>query len=221
MTTDVRQRELGLFGDSFGQNGESRRVCPLTSRPGYLFKEYLGPLAPAEAARLDRLVRLTRALTDEQRDFVGRHMSWPTQRVVNDTGQVVGVLLPAAPASYQFTLRLPSGKTQRAPLPVDLLALPGAEQAPLGLPRQTLQQRLQVCASLASAGQLYENLGLVYLDWNYANAFWSVADHTTFVIDMDGCSFGPRPQLQQRGWDDPLVRSGPAATRAIASASRC
>jgi hypothetical protein len=45
----------------------------------------------------------------------------------------------------------------------------------------------------------------VYLDWSYANGFWSTSELAAYVIDIDGCSLGPRLQTETTGWADPLV----------------
>lgn len=209
MSADIKKADLGPLGEKIANlNGESRQVCPVPSRPGWLYKEYLGPLPAAEADRLKRLVELTAEMTSVQRDIVGRHVSWPYRRVVSEEGQVVGVLLPAAPDAYQHTWTLSGGRTKRRPLEVDVLALPESEQARRGLPTQSLQPRFKVCASMAAVGSLFESKGIVYLDWSYSNVFWSPQEQSAYVIDMDGCSFGPRPQIHQPGWDDPLVPSG-------------
>jgi hypothetical protein len=227
MTADTRRSALGPLGEKIAHlNGESRQVCLLPNRPGWLYKEYLGPLQPAEADRLKRLVDAPGKMTSTQLDIAARHTSWPHSRVVNETGQVVGVLLPAAPDTYRHTLKLTGGKMKRKPLEVDLLALPPAKQVERGLPAQSLQNRFQVCASMAAVGRLFEDFGIVYLDWSYSNVFWSLQDQSAYVIDMDGCSFGPRPQIHQPGWEDDLVKSGLAGNesdryRLALLAARC
>ena len=211
MSADIPARELGPFGDNLGQqNGESRRVCLLPNRPGWLYKEYWAPLPDDQAQRLLRLVRLPSQMGPSDMALVGKHVSWPISRVVNGAGDTVGVILPKAADSYDYEWKLPSGKTKRGPLQVDVLALSEEQQARKNLPAQTLVNRISVCASIAAVGSLFERHGLVYLDWCYANAFWSVQDHSAYVIDMDGCSFGPRAQIKQPGWEDPLVPFGAA-----------
>ena len=85
------------------------------------------------------------------------------------------------------------------------------QQAQAGLPPQSLTDRISVCASIAARAALFERHGLVYLDWSYANIFWCRGDHSAYVIDLDGCSFGPRPQIQTPSWDDPHVPLGTTA----------
>ena len=67
---------------------------------------------------------------------------------------------------------------------------------------------MRLCLSVVTTAALLERHGIVYLDWSFANAFWSPTALTTYLIDMDGCSFGARPLIQTHGWDDPLVPLG-------------
>ena len=87
---------------------------------------------------------------------------------------------------------------------MDVLALPETRQAQIGIPPQSLADRISVCASIAAVGALFERHNLVYLDWSYANVFWSLFDHSAYVIDLDGCSSAAStdPVLQLGGSAD-------------------
>ncbi len=209
----VRLEELGPLGSTLSQhNGESRRVSVLEQHPDWVFKEYLSPKLADDNARLSHLITLpTQMDPAADRPHIDHHTAWPAARVVDERQRAVGVLMPKAPDLYHTTFRLRSGNMQRKPLHVDLLALTAEEQSKRGLTGQALTDRLKVCASIAAVGAVLERHGVVYLDWSYANVFWSVLDLTAFVIDLDGCSFGPREQIESHGWADPLVARGRSA----------
>lgn len=201
--------ELGAFGENLGEhNGEARRVCRLQKYPDWIFKEYRVPVPVDGLARLTRLIQFPEQMSGTDLALVDGHTSWPATRVVDSRRQTIGVMMPLAPGIFSATLQKPSGRTERKTLEVDVLALPGDRQAKLNLPSQSLAERISVCASVAAVGALFERKGLVYLDWSYTNVFWSLGDHSAYVIDLDGSSFGPRPQIQQPNWQDPLVPRG-------------
>lgn len=205
----VSHQELGPLGKNLSEhNGESRRVCLVPVFPGWLFKEYLEPVTLPEVRRLDRLIQLRTSMDSAESALAAGHASWPGCRVVDSGRRTVGVLMPLAPDSFHYDWEVRPGRVRRQPLVIDVLALPEGRQAQLQLPPQSVADRVEVCASVARVGALFERHGLVYLDWSYANVFWSALDHAAYVIDMDGCSFGPRPQIQSPNWDDPLVPMG-------------
>jgi hypothetical protein len=200
---------LGAMGESLGQHtGESRRVCRLRSFPDWVLKEYPAPLLGDGVERLDRLIKLPEQMSAADMTLVDGHTSWPTSRVVDNWHRTIGVLVPLAPANFSMDRQMPGGRTQHKLLEVDVLALTESRQAQLKIAPQSLAERIAVCAAIAAVGALFERQGLVYLDWSYANVFWSIRDHSAYVIDMDGCSFGSRPQIQTPNWDDPLVPRG-------------
>lgn len=218
--TDVQRKQvpavislagLGTLGGNLSSgNGECSRVCQVPEFPGWVYKEYRAPLSLADVRRLDRLIGLPAGMVQADSALAASHASWPASRVVSGQ-RSVGVLIPLAPGSYQADLETRPGKKVRKMLEVDMLALPESRQEKLGLPPQSLANRLAVCASIARVGALFERHGLAYLDWSYANVFWRSNDHCAYVIDMDGCSFGPRAQIESPNWDDPLVPRGSLA----------
>lgn len=130
---------------------------------------------------------------------------------MGDDRWCVGVILPAAPDAFWTSLRLSGGKTRRQILAIDLLARTADRQNRVGLPGQSLVDRLTVCVSLTNVAALFERTGLVYLDWSFSNVLWSVLNHQAYVIDLDGASFGPRRQIGTTVFDDPLVDMGELA----------
>jgi hypothetical protein len=202
----VRRNGLTLGTVLSDVGGQARRVCTLDTHPDWLYKEYRSQLNASEIAQLDRLIRLPERFTAAERELIDRNTSWPVSRVVDDT-TTVGVILPKAPEAFSFK-RNRNGRTSTMLLPLDLLALRTEDLRRRNLPEQSLAARIMVCASFTSVGALFERHGVVYLDWSYKNAFWSLTQLAAYVIDVDGCSFGPRPQMETRGWEDPLVEQG-------------
>jgi hypothetical protein len=201
--------EIGEIGEKLSENdGESRFVAGLRYYPDWIYKEYRSAVPAQQCSQLDHLVRLPGQMTPADRALAESHISWPAVRVVNSRYDTTGVLAPRASERYYADLRGSGGRTQRKALLVDQLALPPASQQRILSTAQSLADRVAVCASIAAVGALFERHGLVYLDWSYANIFWSLDDHSCYVIDMDGSSFGPRPQIHSPGWDDPLVPLG-------------
>jgi hypothetical protein len=204
--------DLGALGPTLGvHHAESRRIRRLQKYPDWIFKEYPTPIPPAGVMRLDRLIQLPKQMTAADRTLADEHTSWPVSRVLDDQQKIIGVLMPLAPPAYSSHRQLPSGRSESRVLEVDVLALTKARQSLLKLPPQSLADRISVCASIAAVGALFERHGLVYLDWSYANIFWSLHDHSAYVIGLDGCSFGPRPQIQAPNWEDPQVPLGQSA----------
>ena len=205
----VRQAELGAPGTYLSQgNGESRGIYRLQKYPNWICKEYWKAASADDVQRLNRLIRLPEHMTRTDKALVDTHTSWPAARVVDARQQTIGVLMPLAPAVFSTTRQLPSGRTRHGPLEIDVLALTEARQTQIKLSPQSLSDRISVCASFARVGALFERNGLVYLDWSYANVFWSMLNHSAYVIDLDGCSFGPRAQIESPNWADPLVPRG-------------
>jgi hypothetical protein len=208
----TRLGELGDLSEKISEGaGESSYVCKLGRYPGWLYKKYRAPRSAESARRLDQLIGLPGQMSGQDQSVVDEHTAWPAARVVDAASRTTGVLLPMAPEAYKFQPKTPTGRTVEKFLEVDLLALSGSRQRQIGLPPQSLTHRIAVCTSIATAADLLERYGLVYLDWSYANIFWRPADHSAYLIDLDGTSFGPRPQIQTPQWDDPLVPLGTTA----------
>jgi hypothetical protein len=205
----VALTQLGSYGDNLGEhNGESRRVCLLPRYPGWLFKEYRTSVSSDGVQRLSRLIHFPQKMNIIDKALIDGHTAWPASQVVDTQQRTIGVMMPQAPENFRTTRQLPSGRIQNQTLEVDVLALSEQRQAQIKVPPQSLAERISICASFAAVGALFERHSLVYLDWSYANVFWSVTEHSAYVIDLDGCSFGPRLQIQSPGWEDPLVPRG-------------
>ena len=205
----IRLAELGVLGEHLSQhNGDSRRVCRLQKYPNWVYKEYRSEVSTNGVQQLDRLIRLPEQMTASDKALVDAHTSWPAARVVDARQVTTGVLMPLAPDIFRTTWQLPSGRIRLDWLEVDVLALTEARQIQIKLSPQPMSKRILICASIAAIGALLERNGLAYLDWSYANVFWSTRDHSAYVIDLDSCSFGPRLQIESPNWADPLVPRG-------------
>ena len=74
----------------------------------------------------------------------------------------------------------------------------------LGLAVPTPSDRLATCASIAASARCSNDTGslsrLVLRE-----RLLGLLEQVAYVIDVDGCSFGPRWQTETNGWQDPLV----------------
>lgn len=204
----VQQRAGLVLGTTLSEHrGQARRVCLLESYPDWIYKEYNEDTRRrTEATLLDRLIAFPDRMPPADREIVAGATSWPTARVVDGDG-TLGVILPLAPDTFRADVR-GSRRTRSELLTIGLLAQCDDALEQRGLPPQPLANRVRLCLSLATTAALLERHGIVYLDWSFANAFWSPTALRTYLIDMDGCSFGARPLIQTHGWDDPLVPLG-------------
>lgn len=205
----VERSELGVFGNIIGENnGESEGVYELRDHPGLLAKIYKRHLVrPGDGDRLDRLVALPSGISDGDRQLLANTTSWPMSRIV-DQGNTSGIVLPMAPKKFLATLQIRPGRARTQMLEIDWLAKPSSKYGPRGLPVPTFTERLRVCQDIVAVAEFLERNNLVYGDWSYANAFWSIHDHRAYVIDLDGCSFGPRQRVANPNWEDPLTPPG-------------
>lgn len=205
----VERSELGMFGNIIGENnGESEGVYELRDHPGLLAKIYKRHLVrPGDEDRLDQLLALPSGISDDDRQLLASTTSWPMSRIV-DHGSTSGIVLPIAPKKFLATLQIRPGHARTQMLEIDWLAKPSSKYEPRGLPVPTFTERLRVCQDIVAVAEFLERNGLVYGDWSYANAFWSIHDHRAYVIDLDGCSFGPRQRVASPNWEDPLTPPG-------------
>ncbi|MGH3864895.1 MAG: hypothetical protein ACRDQ4_01940 [Pseudonocardiaceae bacterium] len=205
----VEHSELGTFGNVVGENnGESEGVYELRDHPGLLAKIYKKHLVrPGDGDRLDRLVSLPTGISDDDRQLLASTTSWPMSRIV-DRGSTSGTVLPMAPKEFLATLQVGPRRTRTQMLEIDWLVQPASKYRPRGLPVPTFTERLRICQNIVAVADFLERNSLVYGDWSYANAFWSIHDHRAYVIDLDGCSFGPRQRVASPNWEDPLTPPG-------------
>jgi hypothetical protein len=118
------------------------------------------------------------------------------------------VMMPEAPPCMSVTWvpRSYTNPTARhSPLPIDYLAKDDEWLEQRRIPRQSAADRDALCRSLVRVASFFEQCGLVYADWSYANAFWQPYEHTVYIFDIDGSSYGPRPHVFTSEFEDPLT----------------
>jgi hypothetical protein len=207
----VEVSQLGVLSDTpdFKPAGESLGVWRTPSFPGYLFKRYNADASKkVNSSILDRLVQQPHVLSDPaEAAFLAASTSWPVSRITEHQ-RTVGVMMPEAPPSMSVSwLRrsFTNPTTEHSPLPIDYLAKDNTWLAIRGIPRQSAADREALCSSLVRVACFLEQCGLVYADWSYANAFWQPYEHTVYVFDLDGCSYGPRAHVFTSEFEDPLT----------------
>ncbi|GAA0268910.1 hypothetical protein [Cryptosporangium japonicum] len=200
--------ELGVLPPEadFDGGGQSRGIWRLPDDRQTLFKRYnaQGP-QNADTGQLDRLIAQPGALPETDRILVSVATAWPVSRVV-DGAQTVGVLIPEAPDDLKVVWFSPQARKEPQRydrLPIDYLAKPDTFLSKRLIRSQSPADRLDVCGWIVQLAALFERLGIVYADWSYSNAFWHPIYQTVYLIDLDGCSYGPRKHVVTPGFDDP------------------
>src|ERR1017187_6496255 len=193
--------------------GEAMIVYEIAGYPGWLVKRYRAQASAESIDALRRLIDLPGAMHPAERALVDNSMAWPVSRVV-DGSQTVGVVVAKAPDTCYVDMAVSGGRTRRVALVMDHLANPAEQHVRWGLQELSVHNRLTIVRSVVEVGNLIENMGLVYGDWSYSNAFWSRRSLSTFVIDVDSCRFGLRPWVEARSgaFSDPLLPEGQPVT---------
>jgi len=208
----VDVRDLGDLDDPIAENnGQSVAVRPLREHGGFLVKMYVAPLADQDCRRLDKLIALPAAAGHDDRRLIREHTAWPVARVDSGGTAAVGCVLPVAPDKFRAELRLTPTRTDRRYLDVDWLARPAEVLARRGLTVPGAAERLRVCRQIIEVAAMLARYNLVYSDWSYSNAFFSLSDWSAYVIDIDGCAERFGPNVFQPNWDDPLTGASAAA----------
>ncbi|MGN9765429.1 hypothetical protein ACTMS2_09670 [Micromonospora sp. SD12] len=203
---------LGRLPDTpLATGGQCEGVWVVPAAPSLLFKRYTSEVRrQLDSVALDRLVAEPAAMGRDQRHLVESSTAWPSSRVT-DGGTTVGVLLPRAPDAFSVAWRSPTdveSPARRTTLEIDLLAKPNKFLTQRTIPAQSAAARATMCTALAQIAALFEERGLVYADWSYANAIWQPVTHGVFLLDVDGCSFGPRDYVITPNFDDPRTPPG-------------
>ncbi|MEY9861102.1 hypothetical protein ABH935_006742 [Catenulispora sp. GAS73] len=204
----VSRAELGAFDRAISEHtGQSIAIHPLIDHPGWLAKLYRQPRPRQDSQRLDALITAPATLDESDRRTLLSSSSWPAARITEAGNPVVGCVIPAAPERFKADLTVGRTTVSRH-VEVDWLAKTDEALRGVGLRAPGDSGRITACRNLAALAEMLEKLGLVYSDWSYSNAFWSPADRSVFVIDIDGCQTGKMPNFQQPSWTDPLTPSG-------------
>ncbi len=193
----------------FKPAGESLGVWRTPNFPGYLFKRYNADASKkVNNKTLDRLVQQPHVLPNPtEAAFLATSTSWPVSRII-ESQRTVGVMMPEAPPTMSVSwLRksFTNPTTEHSPLPIDYLAKDDDWLAVRKIPRQSAGDRDALSRSLVRVACFFEQCGLVYADWSYANAFWQPYEHTVYIFDLDGSSYGPRAHVFTSEFEDPLT----------------
>ncbi|OAR23263.1 hypothetical protein A8W25_27600 [Streptomyces sp. ERV7] len=204
----VPQPVRGTASAAHSPQGASGRggVFEVPGRADVVLKIFRTPAPHERAERLRTLVALPDTMDAADRAVLRDGSCWPLA-AATEGDAVVGCLLPRAPEKFVFARTAPSGRPQHGYLEIDWLANANEVLERRGIPPQSLRDRAAVCLSVTRVAAVLEKHDLVYSDWSYSNAFWCVADHTAYVIDVDGCTLRVGPNVQQPGWEDPLTPS--------------
>lgn len=204
-------RELGPIGAVISRNdGESLEVCRLQDHPGWLLKRYRLGARPVRADQtLDRMISLPDSMSDADVSRIRDAAAWPVCRVVDSNQRTVGVVFREAPAWYRARFTVGPERSTESVLRLDWLCKPAEACNRRGLPFFDFGQRLEVCRSLVGVAAVLERHTVVYGDWSYRNAFWSITERSGFLIDMDSCGFGSRSAMQSPTWQDPSLNGRP------------
>ncbi|MER7182895.1 hypothetical protein ABT404_26070 [Streptomyces hyaluromycini] len=204
----VSVSDLGPLADPISEhNGQAVAVRPLANHPGWLAKLYRPDQHPEDAQRLDLLISAPGTLPEADRAVLYAGTCWPAARIHEPGNPAVGCVIPTAPEQYRAELR--RGKFgERRFVEIDWLAKSDESNRGVGLPPLGLAGRLAACRQLTELAAILESLGLVYSDWSFSNAFWSPAQRSVYLIDVDGCQPEKMPDIHQPNWADPLTPPG-------------
>ncbi|MFJ9173216.1 hypothetical protein [Streptomyces sp. NPDC102360] len=200
--------DLGPLAEPISEhNGQAVAVRPLTDHPGWLAKLYRPDQHPEDAQRLDLLISAPDTLPPVESALLYTGTCWPAARIEEPGNPAVGCVIPMAPEEYRSELRR-GAFSERRFVEIDWLAKSDASIRGVGLPSPGAAGRLDACRELALLATILEELGLVYSDWSFSNAFWNPDQHSVYLIDVDGCRPAKMPDIHQPNWADPLTPPG-------------
>ena len=205
--------DLGALAEPISRhNGQAIAVQPLTDHPGWLAKLYRQDQRPEDARRLDLLISAPETLPEADRAALYAGTCWPAARIHGPGNPAIGCVLPMASEQYRSELRR-GGFSERRFVEIDWLAKSDESIRRIGLPRPGPEGRLAACRRLTELAAILEDLGLVYADWSFSNAFWSPDQQSAYLIDVDGCQPQKMPDVHQPNWADPLTPQGTDADK--------
>jgi hypothetical protein len=181
---------LGKLGAPLGRGGEAT----VHELPGFSVPTWKGPLVykayrrPHEdPARLRKIVRLREQLTSARRAVLDRIAAWPL-RVVEDAGDVVGLVMPRISDDYFADVLSPTGNRLRFPRDVESLFIAPRLASRLKHQIPTDEQRISLCRDFAAAlAFLHDELDVAFGDINHANELYRLEPKTgVLLIDCDG-----------------------------------
>lgn len=208
----VARDQLGALGDLLGVGGQAKvyRAPALTladAAGALVYKEYKPEHRPQKAGLLS-LVAVRSGLDQAERTRLDRFSAWPL-RVVEQGGEVLGVVLPLIPQRYFQGRVLPgTGAREENPREIQNLLIPPERARMVGMPVPTPVERLALCRQLAAAVHFVHRHDLVIGDLNAKNALFCVEqDVSVMLVDCDAIrrkgTVASRPQMNAPDWDPP------------------
>jgi len=211
MDEAITSAQLGKLGPLLGAGGQARVYqAPALRLPNaggpLVFKEYKAGHQPPHGLR--KLVAVRNSLADASRRRLDPLAASPL-RVVEDSGQVRGVVLSLIPASYFQERVLPgTGTRDQAPREIQNLLIPVTRARLVGMPTPTVEQRLGICRDFAAALHFVHRQNLVVGDVNAKNALFRLTGRpSVMLVDCDAIrikgNMAVVAQLNAPDWDPP------------------
>jgi hypothetical protein len=171
-----------------------------------VFKHYRPGHRPS-AGGLEALVRRRMRMEPRVRARLDARAAWPV-RMVEDDGEVCGVLMPLIPDDFFRTRYLPSGERDKALCEWQHLFVDPERNRRLGMPTPTTKARVLLCRDFAGVLHLLHTNDFVVGDINAKNAvFRLTARPSVQLVDCDAIrvkgSAAVVAQLNAPDWDPP------------------
>jgi hypothetical protein len=196
----VRKEELGrLEFMAEGGYGRVYRVreftLPKDSTP-LAYKEFLESVEDpdqrkrsAEAAK--RAVIFRGGVSGPERAVLDKYCTWPRELVADDTGDVIGFLMPLIPDPFFFQqIDVKSGLLANTPRDLGWLIAPEQRRqaAKSNLPDIHESERLYLMAQLVYAIAWLHRRGWVFGDVSFTNAAFTLEPPSLMLFDCDGAA---------------------------------
>jgi len=184
---------------------------------GIVYKEYKNH-ANFVAAGLRAIVQVRSRMSAGDRQLLDKYAVWPARVVIENNGNVVGLLMPHIPDEYVHQGVSSTGMTKNgAPKPfrkereVQYLFIDPSRAQRLGFPLVNLQQRLRICLELARGLSFLASQHIVFGDISAKNALFRLGSSPTDVgvvlVDCDAVRVAGNSaavkQLNSPDWDPP------------------
>lgn len=187
----LARAELGELGAQLGRGAQAivYELPGLTIddvREPLVYKEYREVTGSPNDIR--RIVANRLALDPAKRAMLDKISAWPL-RVVEEDGELRGILMRKVPDSFMDSLVLPgSGRTTKQLREIQNLFIDPALAKWLGRPVPDTRQRLRICRDFAAALTFFHTeLSIAFGDINARNELYRLDQQPTVLfIDCDG-----------------------------------
>lgn len=199
MSDRIELAELGRLGARLGGGRADVHQVPDVRLPDVagplVFKRYRPSQQPAPGLRT--VIGMRRQLDETARAALDAVASWPV-RIVEDGGDIRGVLMPLAAHSFFQEHKPATGRVRRRPRELRHLFAEPAVTRRLGMTMPDTAQRMALCRDLAAALALLHHHGVVF-------------------GSLDTGLFRPHPEptVLLLGCDTVLVRGGAPVSRQV------